>query len=133
MVLLALSLGGLVVSLFLAYTYTTGSRLLCDGGSDCEYVAQSSYSRIADIPIPFLGMAGYLFLIVLSAMRIMGSSYRQWLVLATFGAGLLGFLFSAFLTSIEIFVLYAICPWCLASAVLMTAIFAISIRDLFSG
>jgi uncharacterized membrane protein len=122
-----------VVSSFLAYIYLSGSRLLCDGVGGCEYVANSSYSQVAGVPVPLFGMAGYSILILLSIGRMAGSAYRQWLVLATFGAGLVGFLFSVFLTYIEFFVLYAVCPWCLASAAAITAIFVVSVRDLLAG
>jgi hypothetical protein len=40
-----------------------------------------------------------------------------------------GFGFSAYLTYLELFVIDAICQWCVASAVLMTALFALAVRD----
>jgi uncharacterized membrane protein len=39
-----------------------------------------------------------------------------------FGVALVGFGFSAYLTYRELFTIHAICRWCVASAVLMTAL-----------
>jgi len=39
---------------------------------------------------------------------------------------LFGFMFSAYLTAIEAFVIHAWCMWCLGSAITMTALFIVS-------
>ena len=39
-------------------------------------------------------------------------------------------LFAAYLTSLELFVIHAICRWCVTSAALITVIFLLSLRDL---
>ena len=46
--------------------------------------------------------------------------------LAGFGLSLVGFGFSVYLTVLELFVIDAICQWCVASAILMTVLFAVS-------
>ena len=38
-----------------------------------------------------------------------------------------GFAFSAYLTWVELFVLYAVCPFCVVSAVIITLILVLSI------
>ena len=38
-------------------------------------------------------------------------------------------LFSAYLTYLELFVIHAICRWCVGSAVIITAIFVLSLLD----
>ena len=43
---------------------------------------------------------------------------------------LLGVLFSAWLTYLEIGVIHAICIWCVTSAVIVTVIFLVSLADL---
>lgn len=40
---------------------------------------------------------------------------------------LVGFGYSAYLTYLELFVLDAICQWCVASAIIMTALLAVAI------
>jgi uncharacterized membrane protein len=39
-------------------------------------------------------------------------------------------LFSAWLTYLELFVIHAICMWCVVSAILATVLFALSVMDL---
>jgi uncharacterized membrane protein len=46
--------------------------------------------------------------------------------LAGFAFGLVGFGFSVYLTYLELFVIDAICQWCLASAIVMTLLFLVS-------
>lgn len=43
--------------------------------------------------------------------------------LALFGMSLVGVLFSLYLTYLEVFVIEAVCAWCLTSALLMTLMF----------
>ena len=48
-----------------------------------------------------------------------------------FGISLVGVLYSAYLTYIEIAVIYAICPFCVISAIVLLGIFTISTVRLF--
>lgn len=86
-----------------------------------------------DVPLPVFGIVGYAFIILLSIVRHRFLVYRGWATLGIFGCALFGFVFSVFLTYVEFFVLYAICPWCLVSAGAMTGIFIFSVRDLING
>ena len=43
-----------------------------------------------------------------------------------FGITLFGFLYSLYLTYIELFVIFAICPFCVVSAIVMSVMFALS-------
>ena len=45
---------------------------------------------------------------------------------AIFGISLVGVLYSTYLTYLELFVIYAICRWCVSSALIITAIFVVS-------
>lgn len=40
-----------------------------------------------------------------------------------------GVLFSAWLTYLELFVIHAVCQWCVVSAVIVTAIFVLAVFD----
>jgi uncharacterized membrane protein len=41
-----------------------------------------------------------------------------------------GVLFSVWLTYLELFVIHAICMWCVISAIIVTSIFVVSVLDL---
>ncbi len=68
-----------------------------------------------------IGIGGYALL--LGAMLWPGDVGR----FACLALSLIGFGFSAYLTYLEFGVIDAICQWCVASAVLMTALFALSV------
>lgn len=125
--ILILSVIGLGISLYLTYVYTTDQVAVCFGSGGCEAVQYSPYAWIFGIPIPTLGAAAYLLLILLAVLaRRPGDRQDLWL-LALFGVSLVGTLFSAYLTALELFVIHAICIWCVASAVIQLIIFLLAI------
>ncbi len=100
---------------------------------DCEKVNFSAYSEIAGVPISLLGLGMYLSMGTLAVARLRRPDLRSavWLLLLVLTAS--GTLYSAYLTYIEIFVLQAICPWCVVSAILITlslAAVVVAYRDL---
>jgi uncharacterized membrane protein len=110
-----LALLGLSVATYIAVAESGGGAPKCiAGGGGCETVAASKYSHLAGINVAVLGIAGYVLLLV--AALIPGDPGR----FGGFLGALVGFGFSAYLTYLELFVIDAICQWCVASAVLMT-------------
>jgi uncharacterized membrane protein len=77
--------------------------------------------------LSYLGLLA-LFLVKRADWRGFGHLARQ----ATFLATLIGVMYSAYLTYLELFVINEICPWCVASALVMTALFVLAILDVFS-
>ncbi|MBI2846361.1 MAG: vitamin K epoxide reductase family protein [Chloroflexi bacterium] len=125
-----LSLAGALVSAYLVYVKVSGSSLLCTGVGGCEVVNASVYSEIMGIPIAFLGLLMFLVLLGLGIWQFYAINEKRNIALAIFTISLAGMLYSAYLTYIELFVLRAICPWCVTTAVLITAILALSVRPL---
>lgn len=110
---------GIGVAAYIAITEAGGSAPVClAGGGGCKAVADSAYSDIAGINVAVLGIVGYVLLLGCALLR--GDGARM----AGFGISLAGFGFSIYLTYLELFVIDAICQWCVASAVLMTILFA---------
>lgn len=125
--LLALSFIGLGISLYLSFVYITNGTPVCNGSAGCSQVQASPYSHLAGIPIPVLGAAAYVALIVLAVLALTRADKLQIATLGLFGVSLVGLLFSAWLTYLELFVILAICKWCVGSAVVMTLVFALAI------
>ncbi|MEJ2149476.1 MAG: vitamin K epoxide reductase family protein, partial [Chloroflexota bacterium] len=50
-----------------------------------------------------------------------------------FGLTLVGTLYSAYLTYLELFVIFAICPYCVTSAVIMVALFGLALYRLLQA
>lgn len=112
---------GLYVSGYLAYKRMAGGSLACTRWAQCDVVNNSIYAYFLGIPISFIGLAGYLLLLALAlaALWATGRAQRQllWLslLLALGGVG-----FSIYLTYLEVYVIEALCAWCLASAAVIT-------------
>lgn len=117
----ALVLCGLGVAGYLTYThYAELSPVCVAGGSGCEVVQSSDYAEIAGVPVALIGLIGYA--LVGAALAIGG----QFGLSVTLGLTLGGTAFSAYLTYLEIWVIDAICQWCVASAIIMTMLFVVS-------
>ena len=107
---------GLAISAYLTWTHFAGVAPACAGGSHgCETVQSSRYAAVFGIPVSVVGLAGYASLLFSAALRTEGGVYLG------FFLALVGTLFSAYLTYIEVFVVHALCQWCLASAGVMVA------------
>ncbi len=125
------ALAGVFVALYLML-YKLGyiGTLACAVGS-CETVQTSKWATFLGFPVAAWGVAYYVAILAISIAGLMPAlaerrSVSQLLVAMT-GVGLL---FSLWLTYLELFVIGAICQWCVISALLATALFVICSLDL---
>jgi uncharacterized membrane protein len=114
LVAIVLALIGLGVASYLTYIHYEDIRPVCGLGGDCIKVQSSEWSKLAGIPVAVLGLIGYA--VILVSLLIPGEEA----LIAGALTALVGFGFSAYLTYRELFTIDAICPWCVASAVVMT-------------
>ena len=116
-----LVLVGLGIATYLAYVEITHAEALCGPIGECNIVQSSSYALILGIPVAVLGVLHYLAIGALWAgQRYVAGRLANLSVLGLLGLALFGTLFSIYLTCLEIFVVRAICAWCLGSAVTTT-------------
>jgi uncharacterized membrane protein len=114
LVLLVLAVLGFLISTYLTWTHFAGLAPVCTGsGQGCETVQSSRYAQVLGIPVALLGLIAYGGLIFSVAVWREIGIYLGLLI------SLVGTLFSAYLTYLEIFVIGALCQWCLASAAIM--------------
>jgi uncharacterized membrane protein len=117
-VLAVLAVAGLCMSAYLTWVHLRGVAPVClAGGGGCETVQSSRYAEILGVPVAALGLGGYAGLLLSALLR--GEAGALLGLFVT----LVSVLFSAYLTYLELFVIYAICQWCVSSAALMTATF----------
>ena len=110
---------GVGVATYIAIADSGGGSPVCvAGGHGCQTVAESSYSHLAGVNIAVFGIAGYVVLLACALLR--GDAPRM----VGFAVSLVGFGYSLYLTYLELFTIDAICQWCVASAFLMTLLFA---------
>lgn len=128
MIIPVLSTLGTGVSSYLLWVKISGSSALCTGFGGCDVVNASPYAVVAGVPVSLIGLIGYLAILGLSLWRVWGGTWA--LSLLIFGMALVGFLYSVYLTYLELYVIRAVCPWCVVSALIMTGILAESWREL---
>jgi uncharacterized membrane protein len=124
--LLVLSLAGLGISSYLAYTHWADATIACGGVGNCNLVNNSEYAELAGVPVALLGALCYAAMIASAlAWLWLRPSGLAWPVMLLWGLSVGGTLYSAYLTYIEIFVLEAICIYCVASAGVILASFLV--------
>jgi uncharacterized membrane protein len=127
---LSLTLVGLGIAIYLTYVETQAVPAICGPVGDCNTVQTSSYARLFGfLPVALAGVAGYLAIL---ALYLYGKYSKGKLAalapVGIFGLGMFGSLFSMYLTYLELFVIKAVCSWCLATAVIMTLLMLINIK-----
>jgi uncharacterized membrane protein len=122
---------GLLVSVYLSWVKITNQDVLCfKGMDDCNIVNTSSFSVWRGIPVAFLGVLGYLIILIILQILPNPKIQTSGIILALFSIAAFGTLYSLYLTYVELFVIHAVCPWCLTSAISMLSILIISIMML---
>ena len=119
-----LALAGLVIAAYLAATKLLGEAPICGPLRGCEDVAASQYSEVFGVPVAVVGVG---FSIVLTGLSVAWwrTADRRTL-LGAYGLGLLGCFVVAGLTYLELFVIHAVCVYCVAYALTVVAGFAVS-------
>jgi uncharacterized membrane protein len=127
--ILVLSIIGLGASIYLTYVETTHTRALCGPVGDCNAVQSSPYAKLFGIfPIGLLGALGYIAILVTWLWRRFRSDQLARIAgPVMYGMALFGTLFSIYLTYLELFVIHAVCIWCLSSALIITALMLLNL------
>jgi uncharacterized membrane protein len=128
----ALSLLGLGAALYLTYVEVTGSRAICGPVGDCNAVQTSPYAKLFGfLPVAWLGAAGYLTILAGWLWRhVRQDALAKAAGPSMYGMALFGTLFSIYLTYLELFVIHAVCVWCLFSAVIITALMLLTLPSI---
>lgn len=132
MAIAMISLVGVVIALYLTlYKWGHIGQLTCSVGS-CETVNTSRWSELLGLPVAAWGLGAYVAMLGLALAGLQPSLAESravsWALVALSGWSVL---FSGWLTYVELFVLRALCVYCVTSAVLVTLIFLASLADLY--
>ena len=115
----AVALVGAALAGYLTWVHYDESALVCVAGGGCETVQQSTYAEIAGVPVALLGLIAYssvLGLVVWDAPT------------ARLGAAMIAFVgvaFSLYLLVLQLFVIDAVCTWCVLNDVVVAPLLAV--------
>lgn len=124
-----LALLGLGVAAYLTYVEVTTADAICGPIGDCNTVQNSPYAKLFGVlPVGILGAVGYIAILLAWVLKRYGSGRLSEIApLALFGMSFFGTLYSIYLTYLELFVIKAVCMWCLSSAVIITLLMLFSL------
>ena len=117
---------GLALTAYLTWLKLSGAHpAFCDAGSSCDLVQSSRWSTLLGIPLAAWGFLTYAGLVAtLWRARRRPSTWAVSLTIAGFSVG-----FSLYLTAISVLEIRATCVYCLASLVLVIAIFVLLVLN----
>lgn len=103
------ALVGLGVAAYLSWARYADASVICVSGGGCETVESSEYAEVAGVPVAVLGVLGYATILALVAWDAPVAR------VAASALALVGLLFSLYLLAVQLFVIDAICTWCLVN------------------
>ena len=126
-----LALVGLGLAGYLLAVRLFGGVPVCGPVHGCDTVASSEYATVLGLPVALFGVG---FSLVLST-----ASFAWWrradrrALYAAYGLGLAGIIAAAYLTYLELFVIEAICIYCVSYAVTIVAGWILAVLALRSA
>jgi uncharacterized membrane protein len=113
------ALTGLALAAYLTWVHYDENLLVCTAGGGCETVQQSSYAELAGVPVAVLGVVFYASVLALVAWDAP--------VARTTCAGIAvgGLAFAAYLVALQLFVIDALCAWCLLNDLVLVPALAV--------
>ena len=130
MIIAALALGGVGLATYLAMYKLGYIGTLACGTGGCETVQFSRWATLLGLPVAVWGVGFYL---ALFGVALLGTTERfveaPWVSHALLVLTSWGMIFSAWLTYLELYVINAICRFCVVSAVLVTVTFLVAVLE----
>jgi uncharacterized membrane protein len=117
--LLLVSGAGIAVAAYLTWVHYEPAALICTGTGGCETVQNSDYAVLAGIPVAVLGLGAWL---AGFGLTVWGSELARTLTTAL-ALGALAFV--TYLVVLQLFVIDAICTWCMLNDIVLVPLFAL--------
>jgi len=121
---------GILVSAYMTIYKLTDNQTMCLGNGGCSVVNSSVYAEVYGIPVAAVGLGGFAAILGILIMSDRLNYLRTSAELIVFGLALIGFLFTLYLIYVEVAMIRALCPFCIASQAIMIALFALSVTRL---
>lgn len=128
--IMALSFLGLTDTGYLTAHKLFGTPLQCGVSSGCETVSQSVYSSVFGVPLSLIGMLFYITMFF-GALIYREFGVRRALVAVSL-LSVVSIFTSAWLVGLQLFVIKAICKYCMLSAGISVVLFILGIHILLT-
>ena len=109
----AVALAGIAVAGYLTSAHYADTPVVCVAGGACETVQESEYAEIARLPVALLGLVAYS---VVLALVLWDAPPAR---LGAASIAFMGLLFGFYLLALQVFVIDAICSWCVVNDLLI--------------
>jgi len=117
-----IALVGFIDASYLTVHHYQGAQVLCAVIEGCNSVLGSKWAEmIPGVPTALLGALFYLGM-VLAAFQSISSKNNQWLMRYSWMT-IVGLVFSGFMVYLQLYVIHAICQYCMLSALTSTILF----------
>lgn len=125
---LAISFIGFIDASYLTVSHYTGADLNCNLVSGCEQVTNSEYSVVFGIPLALMGLFYYLSIFLLSFLYL--DIKKEVIFEFIRPLTVAGLLASVWFVYLQIYVIEAICQYCMLSAGTSTLLFILAMFSL---
>lgn len=115
---------GATISAYLTWVHYSGDLALCIGVGGCEAVQGSRFAVAAGVPVALIGLGGFALIFAVALLRLRRDP-PVWADTVIFALSVAATAYVAYLTYIELFVLGAVCPWCVAVGLCSVLVLAI--------
>ncbi len=116
---------GILDTGYLISEHFTINNLICNVNDNCNVVLLSKYAIMFGIPMAILGLI-YYFTIFINSILFKTSKNTLYKIILLY-LPFIGFIFSLWLIYLQLFILHAICMYCMLSALISTTLFVCSI------
>jgi uncharacterized membrane protein len=124
-ILAVLDVIGLLVAGYLSIVEIGGGVPACGIVKGCEEVALSEFARVGGVPVAVFGVLLSVVLLALALAWWKTDIYG--LLLAHYGLSLVGVIFDGYFLYLQVFVIQAVCIWCVTYEVSLLLRFLIAL------
>ena len=124
---LFLSALGLADASYLTYEHFAKASVFCISADSCDKVLSSAYATLGSLPLSVIGVLYYGLILALSVYFMI--SHEEKIAVLLFYVTSAGLAMSAIFVGLQIFVIHAICYWCMLSAITTTLLFITSLMS----
>jgi uncharacterized membrane protein len=127
-IMFVLSIIGIVIAAYVTQSFIRQSPIVCVN-TGCELVRKHPSSYLWGIPVPAVGLVGYILMALFAFLRTTSEENTKKFLKGILAVSTFGVLFVSWFTYTELFVIKGICTWCAISAINILVIFLLALKS----